>query len=103
MIRGRANPCISDEPMDCAQRKQAVFRTIKLNRSDVYCGKIISLVNPVLLAKKQNNRIGKSAVINKVTDSLHGLRPSMTSSYAGLRSPCCSKVASGVVSSNGSS
>ena len=48
--QGRANPSIRDEPKDCTQRKQGVFRRINWNRSDAYCGKKISLVNPMRLA-----------------------------------------------------
>ena len=73
MIRGRANPSTKDEPKDCTQGNQGVFRRIKWNRSDAYCGKKISLVNPMRLAKKQNNTIDNSAVVNSIKVSFHGL------------------------------
>lgn len=84
MIRGRPKSSIRDEPQDCAQGNQGVLRRVKWNRSDAYCGKKISLVNPMRLAKKQNNTIDKSAVINSVKVSFHELRLSMTLSTSGL-------------------
>ena len=93
MTRGRANPSI---------RTQGVFRRFKWNRSDAYCGKKISLVYPMRLAKKQNNTVDKSAVVDSIIVSFHALWLSTASSNSGHWSPCSSNEASVVVESNGS-